>query len=132
MTLNFEFKKDWSGSGFSFSKGQNVPGDVLETGNKAPYTIDNPQYNIEFKSQSGSVKVPFCFKGDAIVEASVAPWLCQAGGIDLTPTPPANTVKGTTFGSVIPLGAKIFSLRNIIIALVVIILIGLYFKYVKK
>ena len=45
MKLNFIFKKDW----LSFKSGQILEGEVKETGNKAPFTQNNPQYDIEFK-----------------------------------------------------------------------------------
>lgn len=121
MKLNFTLKKDWS----DLKSGQIVEGEVKETGNKAPFTVDNPQYMIEI----GSNKIPFCFQGDAILEANVAPWLCQIGKIDL-----GNTTTGNlgNLGSVVPLGKRIFSLRNVIIILVVIVLIGIYLKYIRN
>lgn len=124
MKLNFIFKKDWS----SFKSGQILEGEVKETGNSAPFTLNNPQYSIEFNN---GVKVPFCYQGEPILEAGVAPWLCQIGKIDLTPTPKGNTTTGNlgNLGSVVPLGKRIFSLRNVIIILVVIVLIGIYLKY---
>lgn len=136
MTLQFEFRKDWSNGPVSFKNKQILNGDVIETGNKAPYTESNPQYKIEFKTPSGNAQIPFCFQGDAIAEPSVAPWLCNIGKIDLTPTPPpgsAVTPKGDDYkGPVQSLGAKIFSTRNIIIALVIIAIIVLYLKYGRK
>ena len=135
MVLQFQFKQDWSSGAVSFKKGQHVKeGEIIESGNKAPFTPANPQYKIEIKDPKGTVQVPFCFQGDAILEPTAAPWLCNMGKIDLTPTPPPGSVtKGDDYkGPVQSIGAKIFSTRNIIIALVIIAIIVLYLKYGRK
>lgn len=138
MNLNFQFTRDWSNGQVSFKKGAYVSADIIETGNKAPFTEANPQYRAEVTKpeQPTKVQIPFCFQGsNSIVEPAAAPWLCNVGKIHTEPTPPPGSVtpKGDDYqGPVQSIAAKIFSLRNIIIALVIVVLIGLYLKYGRK
>jgi hypothetical protein len=123
MTLSFLFKKDWQSGQTSFKKGQNVNGDVTENPTKAPYSITNPFHYIEVKDPRGDVKIPFCYVGEPIIEATVAPWLCQ---IDLTPTP-VNPVKVVT-DSVSKIG-NVFTQKNTVIAIIVIVIIVSFIIY---
>lgn len=137
MTLQFEFKKDWSNGQVSFKSKQVLNGEIIEdTANppKPPYTVSNPRYNVEFKSPTGTARVPFCYdSGEAIIEPTAAPWFCPAQGFSTQPPPGTTTKGGDDYkGPVQSIGAKIFSTRNIIIALVIIAIIVLYLKYGRK
>jgi len=120
LILNFQLKKDWQSGQVSFKKGQNVNGDVQESGLQKPYNVTNPFHWIEIKDPRGTVKIPFCYIGEPILEATVAPWLCQ---IDLTP-PPINPVVVTNDGNVVMEAKSFFGLKNIGDQTVMIVIIS--------
>ena len=139
MTINFIFKKDWTGTNaaspsapqMSFKKGQYVSGEVVDSG------VQDPSNYIIITNAQGQARIPFggkSYQGEnSILESPSAPWLAQSP-VDTTPRVETNATTNDYKGFFGPngMGEKAYLLAIVLILLIVIFLIYRIIKKDKK